>query len=283
MKSNLIISCLALCALPMYLHATTEQDPKTYQPAAQEQNTRTADPIPAGTILPVSLNSDLRSDKSPKGATITAAVMQDVPLGKGERLRKGTKLTGHVVEAITPGRRTDESKVSFQFDLVRLGNLAIPITITLRALASRTAILAATPELTSSEYADNQIEIGSDQISYGADSPVMVGSQVVGRYTSQGVLANVDQDSGTRVGGTIDGNVHSQAFWLFSVNARGAYGFGDLTILQSGRTAPLGEATLASNRKAVKVNKSSAMLLRVDGTEPEEAQARTTLSRGTGQ
>jgi hypothetical protein len=283
MKSNLIISCLALCALPMYLHATTEQDPKTYQPAAQEQNTRTADPIPAGTILPVSLNSDLRSDKSPKGATITAAVMQDVPLGKGERLRKGTKLTGHVVEAITPGRRTDESKVSFQFDLVRLGNLAIPITITLRALASRTAILAATPELTSSEYADNQIEIGSDQISYGADNPVMVGSQVVGRYTSQGVLANVDQDSGTRVGGTIDGNVHSQAFWLFSVNARGAYGFGDLTILQSGRTAPLGEATLASNRKAVKVNKSSAMLLRVDGTEPEEAQARTTLSRGTGQ
>jgi len=32
----------------------------------------------------------------------------------------------------------------------------------------------------------------------------MVGSQVVGRYTSQGVLANVDQDSGAPSGDTID-------------------------------------------------------------------------------
>ena len=155
---------------------------------------------------------------------------------------------------------------------VRLGNLTIPITTTLRAIASRTAVLDATPELTSSEYADNTVEIGGDQISYGQGGPVMVESQVVGRYTSQGVLANVDQDSAT-----------AQAFWLFSVNARGAYGFRDLTILQSGRTEPFGEVTLASNGMAVKVDKDSAMLLRVDGSGPEEAQARTTLSRETRQ
>jgi hypothetical protein len=283
MKNSMIVSCLALCALPIYLQAGTGQDPKTYQPTAQAQSARTADRIPAGTIVPVSLNSDLRSDKSPNGATITATVMQDVPLGKGERLPKGTKLTGHVVEAVTPGRGADESKISFQFDRVRLGSLTIPITTTLRAVASRTAVLAAKPELTSSEYADNQIEIGGDQISYGEGGPVMVGSQVVGRYTSQGVLGNVDQDSGTPRGATIGEDARPQAFWLFSVNARGAYGFGDLTILQSGRTEPLGEVTLASNRKAVKVDKGSAMLLRVDGNGPEEAQAHTTLSRGTGQ
>jgi hypothetical protein len=40
---------------------------------------------------------------------------------------------------------------------------------------------------------------------------------------------------------------------------------------------------LASNRKAVKVDKGSAMLLRVVGSGPEEAQARPTPSRGTGQ
>ena len=283
MKSNLIISCLALCGLPMYLHAGTGQDSKTYQPAVQGRNAPTADRIPAGTIVPVSLNSGLRSDKSPNGAPLTATVMQDVPLGKGERLRKGTKLTGHVVEAIAPGPGADESKISFRFDQVRLGSLTIPITTTLRAVASRSAVLAATPELTSSEYADNQIEIGGDQISYGEGGPVMVGSQVVGRYTSQGVLANVDQNSGTPRGATIGDDARPQAFWLFSVNARGAYGFGDLTILQSGRTEPLGEVTLASNRKTVKVDKGSAMLLRVDGNGPEEAQAHTTLSRGTGQ
>jgi hypothetical protein len=283
MKSRLMISCLALCALPMYLHAGTGQDPKTYQPTAQGQNARTADPIPTGTILPVRLNSTLRSDRSPNGATITATVMQDVPLGKGERLRKGTRLTGHVVEAITPGRGADESKVSFQFDQVRLGSLTIPIATTLRAVASRSEVLAATPPLTSSEYADNQIQIGGDQISYGEGGPVMVGSQVVGRYTSQGVLANADQDLGTPRGTTIDDDARPQAFWLFSVNARGAYGFGDLTILQSGRAEPLGEVTLASNRKAVKLDKGSAMLLRVEGSGPEEAQAHTTVLRGTGQ
>jgi hypothetical protein len=261
----------------------TGQDLKQeYQPA-KEQNTRSAQPIPAGTILPVSLSSALRSDKSGGGTTIIATVMQDVPLGRGETLRKGSTLTGHVVEAITPGKGSDESKISFQFDQVRLGDVTVPIITTLRAVTSMTAVLAATPELTSPDYADDQIQIGGDQISYGGGGPVMVGSQVVGKYTSQGVLAYLDQDSGTPSGGTIDDNARPQAFWLFSVNARGAYGFGDLTILHSGSAEPLGEVTLTSTGKAVKLGKGSAMLLRVDGCGPEEAQARTTPSRETGQ
>ena len=283
MKNDLRMLGLALCMLPMYLHAGTGQDSKlAYQPA-QGQNTRSAEPIPAGTILPISLNSTLRSDKSGNGATITATVMQDVPLGWGETLRKGSKVTGHVVEAITPGKGSDESKISFQLDQVRFGNQTFHITATLLAIASRTAVLDATPELTSPDYADYEIQIGGDQIAYGESGPVTVGSQIVGKYTSQGVLAYVDWDSGTPSGGTIDDNARPQAFWLFSVNARGAYGFSDLTILQTGRTEPLGEVTLASNRKAVKVDKGSAMLLRVDGSGPEEAQARTTPSRETGQ
>ncbi|HZW96632.1 MAG TPA: hypothetical protein VFF64_27055 [Candidatus Eremiobacteraceae bacterium] len=111
----------------------------------------------------------------------------------------------------------------------------------------------------------------------------MVGSQVVGEYTRQGVLANVDKDPGTPWRVTFDSNPQPQAFWLFSVNACGSYGFGDLTILHSGSTEPLGEVTLTSNGKAVKLAKGSAMLLRVDGSGPEEAQARTTPSREIGQ
>jgi hypothetical protein len=283
MKSNLRMLGLALCVLPMCLHDGIGQELKQgYQPA-KKQNTQSAERIPAGTILPVSLNSDLRSDKNGSGTAIIATIMQDVPLGKGETLRKGSMLTGHVIEVITPGRGSDESKMSFQLDHVRLGNQTLPITTTLRAIASRSEVSSATPELISSEYADNTIEIGGDQISYGEGRPVMVGSQVVGKYTSQGVLATVDQDLGTPCGVTIDSNAHPQAFWVFSVNACGVYGFGDVRILQSGRTEPLGEVTLASNRKAVKIEKGSAMLLHVDGSGPEEAQARTTPSREIGQ
>jgi hypothetical protein len=283
MRNNLRMLGLALCVLPMYMQAATGQDLKPVYQSAQGQNTRSAEPIPAGTILPVSLNTALRSDKSGSGTTIIATVMQDVPLGKGETLRKGSKVTGHVVEAITPGKGSDESKISFQFDQLQLGNQTIPLTTNLRAVASRSAVLAATPELTSPDYVDEQIQIGGDQISYGEGGPVMVGEQVVGKYTSQGVLANVDQNSGAPSGGMIEDNARQQAFWLFSVNARGAYGFGDLTILQSGRTEPLGEVTLASNRKAVRVDKGSAMLLRVDGSGPESLQARTIPSREAGQ
>ena len=275
MKNSLRMIGLALCVLPMGLHAGTGEDLKqTYQ---------AAELIPAGTILPVSLNSDLRSDRNGSGTAIIATIMQDVPLGKGETLRKGSMVTGHVVEAITPGRGSDESKISFQLDHVRLGNQTLPITTTLRAVASRSEVSAATPDLMSIEYADNTIEIGGDQISYGEGGPVMVGSQVVGKYTRQGVLASVDQDLGTPCRVTIDSNAQPQAFWLFSVNACGAYGFRDLRILQSGRTETPGEVTLASNRKAVKLDKGSAMLLRVDGSGPEAAQARTTPSRETGQ
>jgi hypothetical protein len=283
MKNSLRMLGLALCVLPMYLHAATGQDLKqAYQPAT-EQNTPSAERIPAGTILPVSLNSDLRSDKNGSGTAIIATIMQDVPLGKGETLRKGSMLTGHVVEAIAPGRGSDDSRISFQLDHVRLGNQTLPITTTLRAVASRSEVSAATPEVISSEYADNTIEIGGDQISYGEGRPVMVGSQVVGKYTRQGVLATVDQDLGSPCRVTIDSNAQPQAFWLFSVNACGAYGFGDLRILQSGRSGAPGEVTLVSNRKAVKLDKGSAMLLRVDGSGPEEAQARTTPSREIGQ
>jgi hypothetical protein len=282
MKNNLKVLGLALCVLPMYLHAGTEQDVKPVHQPVQGQNTRSAQPIPAGTILPVSLNSALRSDKSGSGTTIVATVMQDVPLGAAEMLRKGSTLTGHVVEAISPGKGSDESKMSFQLDQVRLGNLTVPITTTLRALASRSEVSAATPELTSSENADNTIEIGGDQISYGEGEPVIAGSQVVGTYTNQGVLTNVDPDSGAPSGGTIDGNARPQAFWLFSVNAHGVYGFDDLKILRSGSAEPLGQVTLTSNRKALNLAKGSAMLLQVEGSGPEVAQARTTPPRETG-
>jgi hypothetical protein len=278
MKNNLRILSLVLCMLPMYMHARTGQDLTQEHQPSQEQNTRSAESIPARTIIPVTLNSTLRSDKSRSGDAITATVMQDVVVGSGETLRKGSKVTGRVIEAVVPGNRSDESKISFQFDQVVLGNQNVSITTNLRALASQHAVLAATPQPTSNENTDSEVQIGGDQISYGSDGLVMVGSQVVGKYTSQGVLAYGGQDLGTSCRGTIDGNDHPQAFWFFSVNACGAYGFGDLTVFHAGHAAPVGEVTLSSKSKVLKVDKGSAMLLLVDGGGSIETQAARTAS-----
>jgi hypothetical protein len=280
MKNNLRMLGLALCMLATSLVTATGQDLK--QDHQQEQNARSAERIPAGTIIPVSLDTTLRSDKTGRGATITATVMQDVPLSGGETLRRGSKVTGHVIDGAIPGNQPDESKISFQFDQVQLGSVAIPITTNLRAMASRRAVFAATPQLTI-EGSDDQIQIGGDQISYLNDGPVMLGEQVVGKYTSQGVLAYGGQDMGTPCRGTVDGADHPQEFWLFSVDACGAYGFDGLTVFRSGRTAPLGEVTLSSNNKMLKIDKGSGMLLLVGGGEAEQAQAHVTPSRGAGQ
>jgi len=64
MRNNLRMLGLALCLTPMYLQAATGQDLKPVYQTARGQNTRSAEPIPVGTILPVSLNTALRSDKS---------------------------------------------------------------------------------------------------------------------------------------------------------------------------------------------------------------------------
>jgi hypothetical protein len=237
------------------------------------------EPIPAGTILPVSLKFAIRSDKSQVGTKIVATVMQDVPLEDGALLPKGSRVLGHIVEAVDLGQGSDEARISFEFDQVWLGNRSVPITTNLRALASEPAVLGATPQLTSPDYPDNQIQIGGDQISYGKGRSVTVGSQVVGTYTSQGVLAYVSQHPGTPCRGAIGGNTHPQAFWFFSVNACGVYGFGDMKVLHSGRTKPAGQVTLVSDGRTLNVGKGTGMLLRVDHSGPHEQHAEVIPSR----
>src|SRR5580698_2188522 len=56
MKNHLRMFGLVLCMLPTHLHAGTAQDLQPVDKPAQGQNTRSAQPIPVGTILPVSLN-----------------------------------------------------------------------------------------------------------------------------------------------------------------------------------------------------------------------------------
>src|ERR1035437_8883023 len=50
--------------------------------------------IPAGTILPVRLNSTVSSAKSKPGQMITGRIMQEVPLSSGIRIKEGSKVVG---------------------------------------------------------------------------------------------------------------------------------------------------------------------------------------------
>ena len=195
--------------------------------------------IPAGTILPVALNSSLNSRKTKPGQMITARVMQDVPLSPASTIHAGAKVIGQVLD-VTAANGTAGGRVSFRFDTLVLSKQRIPITTDLRALASMMAVEdaqlpAAGPDRGTSENAWTTVQIG-DELVYRGGGPVANGLRSVGKPAANGVLVHVSGDPGTKCRGETEGNDRLQALWVFSSDACGAYDFPDLTIAHAGRT-----------------------------------------------
>jgi len=92
------------------------------------------DLIPPGTIIPIRLNSSF-SLKTKPGSTLTARVMQDVPLSTSAKIRAGTKVIGRVTNVTIPTNGAN-GRVSFVFDKLMISKRTIPITTDLRAMAS---------------------------------------------------------------------------------------------------------------------------------------------------
>jgi hypothetical protein len=220
--------------------------------------------IPAGTILPVRLGS-LSSEKNKKGDLIKARIMQDVPLGNGAKLRAGSSVLGRVID-VASGASGEKAELAIEFDTVLRGNERIPVVTHLRAIASTLEVEFAQVPTIGPGQGDvfdwlPTTQVGGEVV-YGKGGEVTNGDRVVGRSVSDGVLAQVDPKEGTRCSGPVENN-RLQAFWVFSSDACGTYGFPSLVISHTGRTDPQGEIVLVSERGPVKIRSGSGMLLRV--------------------
>ena len=225
--------------------------------------------IPAGTIVPVALNSSLNSRKVKPGQVITARVMQDVPLSPGSTIHAGDKVIGRVID-VRPANGGTGAQVSFRFDTLVVSKRRIPIITNLRALASMMAVEAAQlpesgPDRGTSQNAWTTDQIGGEVV-YRGGGPVADGLRSVGEPTYGGVLVHVSAKPGSQCRGEIEGNDRLQALWVFSSDACGVYDFADLAIVHAGRTDPVGEITLASDKGEVNIRAGSGMLLRVNKT-----------------
>ena len=224
--------------------------------------------IPAGTIVPVALNSSLNSRKVKSGQVITARVMQDVPL-PGSTIHAGAKVVGRVID-VKPANGASGAQISFRFDTLMVSKRRIPITTNLRAAASMMAVEAAQlpesgPDRGTSQNAWTTDQIGGEVV-YRGGGPVADGLRSVGEPTYGGVLVHVSAKPGSPCRGEIEGNDRLQALWVFSSDACGVYDFADLAIVHAGRTNPVGEITLASDKGEVNIRAGSGMLLRVNKT-----------------
>jgi len=211
-----------------------------------------AQQIPAGTTLPVMLNSTLDAQKAKPGQRISARIMQEVRLPDGARIPAGSRIVGHVLQVNGPDAASP-SRLAFKFDQLNLCGHVYPLTTSLRALASMTEVFdAQLPTNNFDEYGTSTadwttIQVGGDAVYRGNGQVISPENKVVGNATIGGdVTAKLSAVPERGCRGAIESNDREQALWVFSTSACGAYGLPRLRIAHAGRTDPAGEIVLES-------------------------------------
>ncbi len=227
-----------------------------------------AQQIPPGTVLPVMLNSSLDAKKDKPGRKVSARVMQDVRLPDGTKIPAGSHIVGQILRVTGPTANSP-SQLALKLDQLYSRGRSVPLTTSLRAIASMTDIFEAQlPTGTFDDYGTTiadwtTIQVGGEAVYRGNGRVVSPDNRVVGSATVGGDVTakpTAVPDRGCR--GSIEGNDRAQSLWLFSTSACGAYGFRDLKIVHAGRTSPVGEIVLESPSN-VQVRGGSGLLLRV--------------------
>ena len=225
------------------------------------------DGIPGGTILPVKLNSSLNSKKTKAGQEITGRLAQDVPLASGPKIHAGAKVVGHII-AVTRASGGTGARLALRFDTLHTGGRTVPLTTNLRAIASMLEVHEAQvprsgPDRGTPSTAWATDQIGDEAVFHGGwavtNGPDVVGKSLLGG----GVLVQVSSRPWTKCRSEIENNDQPQALWVFASDACGSYGFADLSIAHAGRTDPVGQIVLTSDKGDIVVRGGSGLLLRV--------------------
>ena len=223
--------------------------------------------LPSGTLLPAMLDDTFDSDKSKPGDEITAKLRQDVLLPDHGKIKRESKLVGHVV-AVTPASDGNPYQITVQFDQIVVNKRPVTISVGLRAYAGMELVAQSRQPANAnsgngtSVWDLNLSQIGG-QIAYTGQKVVKWNGQVVGRIPQPGwvlALPMANAEFGCAGPGA---NKSEQSFWVFSTNACGIYGNNDMTLVSGiGGTSP-GQIVFKSDKK-ITVRGGSGWLLQVN-------------------
>lgn len=218
--------------------------------------------LPAGTVIPVTLIHGITAQQARADQPIHARVIQNIP---GTDLKRGARVVGRVVSAAA--QPDGAERLEIRFHAIEVGGSEVPLQARLRALASFAEVQdAQVPE----EQADSGTppsfattrQIGGEQV-YRGGGPVESGDLIVGKPVSDGVLVTPRHNGVCQ--GAMGGSTSEQAFWVFSSDACGVYGFPNLQIAEALSAESPEAIVLASSRGRLKLPAGTALLLRIGG------------------
>ena len=222
--------------------------------------------ISVGTVIPFMLSSGLNSSKDTAGKKIEGKVMQDVPLPSGAKIKRGARISGHIIGATKPG--PSGSKVVLKFDTVEVEGKDLPLSAGLLAVASMAMVSDAQTAISGNPDRDPVTQwvtrqVGGDVV-YRGRGIVLSKEGVTGKWvegTSVLIKLMPNPNAGCSGGAGYD---HEQAVWIFSSAACGAYGLPGVKISDAGTGTTAGQIALESDRK-VDIRGGSGWLLMVNG------------------
>jgi hypothetical protein len=228
--------------------------------------TAMAQQIPAGTVIPVMLNTGLNAGKDGAGKNIEGKVMQDVSTPLGFTISRGSRITGQIVSAGKSGG--SDSSLVLKFDSIQDHGRSIPLTAAVLAVASMQSVAQAQAPINSN----------SDMVSASGWVTRQVGGDVVSRSqrkvgTPGGLTGTWLEDSSVLIKLTPNADAgcpsgpgydRPQAVWIFSSSACGTYDLGSAKIANSGTTPPLGNVSISSDHNLQIRGGSAWLLITVD-------------------
>jgi hypothetical protein len=223
--------------------------------------------LPQSTAIPVRFEHSIDTRKAKVGDTVAAKTIQKVTLPGGREIPKGTLLVGHVaaLEAFhfdeTPYIHQKPSILSIHFDKLQAGDTAIPVNLSIRAIASTIDSQEASyPHSTDdTDHLGTMTLIGGTSFSPLDKRIQSEDGDAIGYNRKNGVFARLIAS------GSCGGTDTEQSVGIFSPSACGAYGFGGSYLSESGRDGS-GTFTLALRGHSVKLYAGTTALLQVNKT-----------------
>jgi hypothetical protein len=224
--------------------------------------------LPPSTAIPVRFERSIDTKNAKVGEPVTAKTMQVLVLPNGRNIAKGTVVIGHVVSVQTfqfdqtPYLHQKPSMLSIHFDKLQTGEEAIPVNLSVRAIANTIDSREATypHSLDETDRPGMMILIGGTTFSPLDKMIKTEDGDVIGYNRKNGVFAKLIASG--RCGGTET----EQSISIYSPDACGAYGFDGDYLAESGSDGS-GTFTLALRGHSVKLYGGTTALLQVNGTK----------------